>query len=402
MLSQEEVLSWHNVYTEWESQKRVLCLCTKCHTGSAFCERINTIHRCAVYRHFPKGFNGDICIRPQDLLKQLHEKYGAVVGAGHGPSPDDMEEVPNPSSFRSGSSPVNDDEAGDVEPDWNGEPLSPSAALDDVPGSVPAPAAAPLPPAPWMEFPPRRTVYSKHGTISFYAERGQALKAAASPPSEPTLRGRIPSGNADGCVAVMPLEKCLDAEDPELREVAELVCTMLAHKARWNMPQEQYSSLMGTLCSLPGVLQPEAKALLEENAQSYYKAKKFLEKLGYGVRLYVYHVCSNVKCSHIFRNESKDLDTCPCHGCGQSRYKNVGKEKEPLRKTFYLSLHDWIVGLHSAADLQELLRWHKDARKQVDGIESDVYDTPLWKLFTDDAQMQSSGNNLGCFCYVAF
>ena len=254
MLSQEEVLSWHNLYTEWASHKRVLCLCTKCDTGNAFCERINTLQRCAVYRHFPKGFNGDKCIRPQDLLKQLHEKYGAVVGAGHGPSPDDMEEVPNPSSPRSaepaGSSPVNDDEAGDVEPDWNGEPLSPSAALDDVPGSVPAPAAAPLPPAPWMEFPPRPTVYSKHGTISFYAERGQALKAAASPPSEPTLRGRIPSGKADGCVAVIPLEKCLDANDPEIREVAELVCTMLGHKARWNMPQEQYTSLMGTLCSL--------------------------------------------------------------------------------------------------------------------------------------------------------
>jgi len=314
-----------------------------------------------------------------------------------------MEEVPNPASFRSGSSPVNDDEAGDVEPDCNGEPLSTSAALDDVPGSVPAPAGAPAaPPTVGMDFPPRPTVYSKHGTISFYAERGQALKAAASPPSEPTLRGRIPAGKADGCVAVMPLDKCLDANDPEVREVAELVCTMLAHKARWNMPQEQYSSLMGTLCSLPGMLQPESKALLKEHAQSYYKAKKFLEKLGYGVRLYVYHVCSNVKCSHIFRNESKDLDTCPCHGCGQSRYKNVGEEKEPLRKMFYLSLQDWIVGLHSAADLQELLRWHKDARKQVDGVQSDVYDTPLWKLFTDDAQMQSSGNNSCCFCYVVF
>ena len=399
MLSQLDHQRWHDLYTEWQSERRVLCLCTTCVTGNALCQRTNAVSRSCVYRHFPKSFEGQKYITASVLLEQLYAQYGAVVGAGHGPSPDDMEEVPNPSSFRSGSSPVNDDEAGDVEPDWNGEPLSPSAALDDVPGSVPAPAAAPLPPAPWMEFPPRPTVYSKHGTISFYAERGQALKAAASPPSEPTLRGRIPAGKADGCVAVMPLEKCLDAEDPELREVAELVCTMLAHKARWNMPQEQYSSLMGTLCSLPGVLQPGAKALLEENAQTYYKAKKFLEKLGYGVRLYVYHVCSNVKCSHIFRNESKDLDTCPCHGCGQSRYKNVGQEKEPLRKMFYLSLHDWIVGLHSAADLQELLRWHKDARKQVDGIESDVYDTPLWKLFTDDAQMQSSGNNL---CYVAF
>ena len=144
MLSQKEVLSWHNLYTEWESQKRVLCLCTKCDTGNALCERTNTVSRSCVYRHFPKSFEGQKYITASVLLKQLYEKYGAVVGAGHGPSPDDMEEVPNPSSFRSGSSHVNDEEAGDVEPDWNGEPLSPSAALDDVPGSVPAPAAAPL------------------------------------------------------------------------------------------------------------------------------------------------------------------------------------------------------------------------------------------------------------------
>lgn len=369
---------WRQRYMEWEKKGLVLCMCSKCDVGNALCGRANTTSQRTAQRH-TQGMPEDLpkYVKPDDLLKQLQKKYGPVQV---------HDDVPPPGADdHSGSSQVNDDEPGEVP--LNGLDDHEFPELDD--DEFPA-AAAPL----GMQFPPKPTVYNKHGTISFFADRGQALKDALSPtdiPSESSLRSRLPAGLADGCVAIIPLDKCLDVtEDEDLRQVAELVCKLLADKARWSLPQDQYSSLLETLCNLPGVVQPKAKALLEEHCKTYYKAKKFLEKLGYGVKLYVYHVCSNVRCCHIYRNESKDLVTCPCHGCGEARYKDA-EQRVPVRKMFYLSLQDWIVNLHAANDLQPLLRWHKEERKPVDGVESDVYDTPLWKLFTDDAQIRSSG-----------
>eukprot|EP00798_Chlamydomonas_sp_ICE-L_P014369 gene14369-20370_t len=240
-------------------------------------------------------------------------------------------------------------------------------------------------------YPPnyRETVYTSTGTVSFFAERGKQYKE--HPPSKVFVEHRLPG--KDGCVLIIPLAMCPDLmADPEIKKLLGLVLDIMSLRSKHHCSQKLYKGVM-TSFKNSGYMQPSEGASLENNAQTVPKAKKFMEKLGMGINVYVYHLCSNHKCSHIYRNETRDLEVCPCSGCGAPRYKSGGK-KLPVRKMFYLSIHDWLLDICNNPVLQEMLVWHSSERPIDKDWATDVYDGEVWKTFLSDEQMAAGNKSM--------
>eukprot|EP00798_Chlamydomonas_sp_ICE-L_P005292 gene5292-18536_t len=180
--------------------------------------------------------------------------------------------------------------------------------------------------------------------------------------------------------------------DPEIKKLLGLVLDIMSLRSTHHCSQKLYKGVM-TSFKNSGYMQPSEGASLEKNAQTVPKAKKFMEKLGMGINVYMYHLCSNHKCSHIYRNETRDLEVCPCSGCGAPRYKSGGK-KLPVRKMFYLSIHDWLLDICNNPALQEMLVWHSSERPIDKEWATDVYDGEVRKTFLSDEQMAAGNKSM--------
>ena len=229
------------------------------------------------------------------------------------------------------------------------------------------------------------TVYTGKGdTVSFFAHRGEQYKA--TPPSKHFAEQRLPGNDGSFVIKPAPVDDDL-ANDPLVQAVAPFILDIMAVKSRNNVSQACYRGIMAAY-GVSGRLTSEEKVWLGKNGATAPKAKKLMEKLGMGMTVYVYHICSNTKCAHIYRNETKDADTCPCKDCLSPRYKDAppGAKKVARRKMFYLPVHDWLLGIRKNTALKDHLEWLSTTTRSQEWA-TDVYDAALWKVFRDDPEM---------------
>lgn len=251
-------------------------------------------------------------------------------------------------------------------------------------------------PAPYF----KPTVYTDHGSVHHYVER--RLMMNTCPPTSKFCGKRMPG--RDGCVLVAPLADAQEMmSDPEMVQVASLVADMVEKKCKYGKSQASFKDEVSCWTE-SGIVGELPSHILRQHASTYPKAMRFLQKMGMGMNVYVYHVCPKADCSHVFRNETRDLDHCPCKGCGHPRYKggsgDIAPEKRtPFKKLYYLSVHEWVSSLMDDPEVAQLLNWHKQ-RSNTPGVEVDIYDTKLWSLFLADDQMTGRGFTMLCGCIV--
>jgi hypothetical protein len=228
--------------------------------------------------------------------------------------------------------------------------------------------------------------YNSNGTrIGHYveaAQRHQNLFKNDPASLKKEMMNSLPG--SDGSTTVK-LSTVLEQDDQEDDQIVMLVATLVLQKVANCHSHKSFSD--NVQAWLPALL-PEFQKIME-SIDTYPKALSFLEKHGAGLRMVEYHVCGNANCSHVYRTTSRNDVFCPNPKCGAPRLRP--EDNKPYRRMYYLPVQDWLVRLRSTNHINELMNWWVNDRPVQEGVQTDVYDTPLWSIFKEDP-------HLGDFC----
>jgi len=190
----------------------------------------------------------------------------------------------------------------------------------------------------------------------------------------------------DGSTRILPRREDaseLGTEDLVMG-VAKTVGELMLQKLSFTSSQQQFQDMMETLVQSPWV-KTEFADFITQNCATYEKSKRFLEKLGASIPVVEYHLCGNAHCSHVYRRDSAGDKQCPNPKCKAPRFREV--DGKPHRKMYYLPVEDWLCRLREVEHLKKLMEWWIEERKPLDGYQTDVYDSAVWKLLENDENL---------------
>ncbi|GAX85928.1 hypothetical protein CEUSTIGMA_g13344.t1 [Chlamydomonas eustigma] len=168
-----------------------------------------------------------------------------------------------------------------------------------------------------------------------------------------------------------------------LLDVRDWLSTQLAIKLQHKNSAKAFDNSVSAMLDAKHV-SSEFKAALNQWAPNYKKALSFMERLGSGeTEMFKYDICGNSDCCMVYRAQFRDALSCPACGC--PRYNGSGR---PMRTMFYMPISGWIKFLCQQEDIVKALGWWYSTQRPVeDGVMSDIYDSPLWKHFSNNPQM---------------
>lgn len=242
----------------------------------------------------------------------------------------------------------------------------------------------------------RQPLYLRNGVrVGFYAERAEAYKRA--PPSRDELQHTLPGrdGGQFTRSSAIAEEKL---SDMAVMEAARTVVKLMLNKLANSTSEAAFSQNMEVWISCPQVSE-ELRDCLKKYCSTYPSAVRFMESMGATTRMVKYDLCSNVCCSHVYRKDTQDMESCPNPKCKAPRCR--AQDGKPYRSMYYLPIQDWLIRLHSRKHLAPLLDWWKDDRRAQgvlqEGVQTDVYDSPVWQTFKQDGVMHKKREyNLIC------